>query len=157
MGGKNFHRNRFNKGRLNLSLYTILVREKKLIEAKLPFLTCKIYKNLLVCSGQIGREYFSQDYEIKIEYNGINTPKVFIINPEIEYNEEIHMFPKDKSLCLFHPETDNFYWSNQKHHLFDSVILWAFEWLVYYELYLISGKWEHPYVDHRTQTYHYPK
>ena len=59
------------------------------------------------------------EYEFKIVYDGINCPRLFLNCPKIVYNEEIHMFSKDMSLCLFHRETDNLYWNFQKHNIYN--------------------------------------
>ncbi|WP_426430341.1 hypothetical protein ACPX19_12495 [Winogradskyella sp. HB-48] len=93
---------------------------------------------------------YSKEYSIELVYDGLNAPKVYVIEPEIEYHDDIHMFPKEKNLCLYHPKTDDFQWNYIKHHVFDTIIPWTLEWFVYYELYLITGKWEHPFVPHNT-------
>lgn len=149
MAVKNFHKNRFKKIEQHLAIRIILIREKKFIESHFEFLKCTISKNKLICAGKVKPSQYSMEYEIKIVYDGLKNPKVFVIDPEIKYNDEIHLFPSDKSLCLYHAETDDFYWDLKKHHLFDTIIPWTLEWFVYYELYLISGKWEHPYIDHK--------
>lgn len=143
------NRRRLNRGRGFFISRAILIREKKLIERHYDFLQCSISGNLLVCRGKVKPTSHSKNYEIKVVYDPKVNPKVFVVNPLIEYNDDIHMFKNDKSLCLFHSETDNFYWDFRKHHLFDTIVPWTLEWLIYYELYLISGKWEHPFVDHR--------
>lgn len=149
MAGKRFHKNRFNGKKSNLSLKIILIREKKLIESNYEFLKCTIIQNKLVCKGTVKPTKHSVEYTIKIEYDGLNSPKVFVVKPEIEFNHDIHMYPDKKNLCLYHPETDNFYWTPKTHHIYDTIIPWTLEWFVYYELYLISGKWEHPFKPHR--------
>lgn len=143
------NRRKFNKGKAFLLSRIILVREKKLIESNYDFLKCIINKNQLECRGKVQPTRFSREYEIKIVYNLNCNPKVYVVAPSIEYNDDIHMFENDKSLCLYHSKTDNFYWDFRRHHLYDTIIPWALEWFVYYELYLISGIWEHPYVEHR--------
>lgn len=149
MAGSKYHRNRFNGRESNPFTKFILSRERKYIKANYEFLKCSINKNKLKCKGVVKPTQMSREYKIEIVYNGINSPKVFVVDPVIEYNDDIHMFPKDKSLCLYHSETDNFYWNSEKHHLYDTIIPWTLEWFVFYELYLITGKWEHPFVDHR--------
>lgn len=149
MAGSKYHRNRFNGREINPLTRFILSREKKTIEANYEFLKCSINKNHLKCKGVVKPTEMSREYEIEILYDGINSPKVLVVNPAIEYNDDIHMFPKDNSLCLYHSETDNFYWDFRKHHLFDTIIPWTLEWFIFYELYLITGKWEHPFKPHK--------
>jgi len=56
------------------------------------------------------------------------------------------MYPKNNTLCLYHKS--DLSW-NINCHLFDTIIPWTHEWFVYYELYCITGNWEHPFVPHK--------
>lgn len=149
MADRKFHKNRLNKTKAFLSTRTILVREKKLIELNYNFIKCNISKNKLTCFGSTKPTEYSETYDFKIIYDGLVSPKAYVVNPEVGYDENIHMYPQDNSLCLFHPETDNFYWDSKKYHVYDTIIPWGLEWFIYYELYQITGKWEHPNIDHR--------
>jgi hypothetical protein len=150
MAVRKFHKNRFKSSGQNLSLKVILIREKKLIESNYDFLKCTIKQNKLICKGIVKPTEYSKEYSIRIDYDSINSPKVYVIEPEIEYNDDIHIYPKEGNLCLYHPETDDFCWDYRKHNIFDTIIPWALEWFVYYELFLITGKWEHPFVPHKS-------
>jgi hypothetical protein len=48
-------------------------------------------------------------------------------------------------LCLFDPRERS--WSNRD-NLHETIIPWTAEWLVYYELFLISGVWHGPEAPH---------
>ncbi len=149
MAGSKYIKKRTNRTKDVLINKLILNRERKLIISNYDFIECKISKNKLICLGKTKPTEFSIEYEFKIEYGGVNSPKVLTVNPVIEYSDDIHMFPKDNSLCLYHPKTDNFKWDFKRHQLYDTIIPWTLEWFVYYELYLISGKWEHHFVPHK--------
>jgi hypothetical protein len=149
MGVKKFHKNSLKTRVQNLSNKLILIREKKLIESHYEFLKCIIKQNKLFCTGKVKPTEYSKEYSIEIDYDGINSPKVYVLDPQIEYHDDIHMFPEENHLCLYHPESDNFYWDYKKHNLYDTIIPWTLEWFVFYELYLITGKWEHPFKPHR--------
>lgn len=127
----------------------ILLREKSLLQKHFDFLKCRIKENTLIVSGSAQPTLNSVKYKYTLTYNGISSPKVLVDEPKIEYHDEIHMFPNDNSLCLYHSETDNLKWDFKKHHLFDTIVPWTQEWFLYYELYNITGKWEHPHIDHR--------
>lgn len=151
MANKKFHKNRFSSNHYKNVSRLILNRQKKLIEDNYDFLKCSIKKNKLECKGITKPTSQSSSYKFIIVYDGLSAPKVNILEPDIEYDEEIHMFPKDKSLCLYHSETDNLRWDYRKHNLFDTIIPWTLEWFIYYELFNITGNWEHPHIDHRLQ------
>ena len=147
MGGTSFNRNKQKAGQQKLHNKYILIREKKLIENNFDFLNCAIKGDKLVCEGICNPTPHSIEYKFQIIYNGITSPKVNVIDPVISYNDDIHMFPSDNSLCLYH--SSDMVWDYKKHHLFDTIIPWTIEWFVFYEIYLISGKWEHPFVQHK--------
>ncbi|WP_432670512.1 hypothetical protein [Flavobacterium sp. SM2513] len=130
-----------------LSKY-ILIREKKLIENNFDFLKCTIKNDNLLCEGICKPTQLSVEYKFQINYDGKKSPQVNIIDPVISYNDDIHMFPSDNSLCLYH--SSDMVWDYKKHNLFDTIIPWSIEWFVFYEIYLISGKWEHPFVPHKS-------
>lgn len=149
MAGRNFHKNRLKLRRKDLINKSIFIREKKFIEAHYDFLECTIKKKELTCLGYYKPTENSKMYKFKITYDGKYSPDIHVIEPKIKYNDDIHMYPKRESLCLYHAETDNFYWNPKKHNIFDTIIPWTLEWFLYYELYLITGKWEHPFKEHR--------
>lgn len=122
--------------------------EKSLIKKHYDFLTVKQNGSTLFCYGEYQPTKNSRTYKFRIKYSPPNRPVITIIDPKIEYNDDIHMYPSDNSLCLYH-KTD-LVW-NTDYHLFDTIIPWTLEWFVFYELYLITGKWEHPYIPHITK------
>ena len=126
-------------------------KEIELIKTNFDFIECKQRGDKLICTGKNKPSKNSQEYDFRIEYDIFNAPKVFIENPVIQYNDDIHMYPSDNSLCLYH-KTDlvNEKWSYKKYNLFDTIIPWTLEWFVFYELYKITGRWEHPFVPHGT-------
>jgi len=52
---------------------------------------------------------------------------------------------KDRSLCLYFPEDDQWKISDDVHK---KIIPWVAEWLVFYELYLLTGRWLGPAAPH---------
>lgn len=72
------------------------------------------------------------------------TPQVRILSPKIEVSEKIHMYSSG-SLCLYYP--DDFKWHDGR-NLHNTIIPWTAEWVVLYERFLHSGKWEGPEAPH---------
>jgi len=111
--------------------------EKASIEKHFSCFKCSIRGNLIVCNGTIQPIDESDEYAVQIRYQQNGTPKVFIKKPEIEPSTEYHMYP-DGALCLYdHREQP---WSN-KLRIHETIIPWIAEWLVYYELWLLTGVW----------------
>ena len=123
----------------------ICLREKSLLVKHYDFIKCSIRDNTLICKGFYQPIEDGVIYKYEIKYKPDKTPKVTVVEPKIIYNEDIHMYPSNCALWLYH-RTD-LVWSIRS-HLFDTIIPWTHEWFVFYELYKITGKWEHPFVQH---------
>lgn len=124
----------------------IVQREAKLVKKNYKFIDCKVQNGVLYCYGNYKPTPESTEYKYRIKYIPSNRPVVTLTKPIIEYNDEIHMFPKDNSLCLYH--SSDLVWDSSC-HLYDTIIPWTHEWFIFYELYLFTGKWLHPFVPHK--------
>ena len=123
----------------------VIGREKSLLQQNYAFLKCEIQNGVLYCYGEFQPTVYSINYHYRVKYSPQSVPKVTVIYPVIDYNDEIHMYPKSNSLCLYH-KTDLVWDTNC--HLYNTIIPWTHEWFVFYELFKISGRWEHPFVPH---------
>lgn len=129
-----------------VNYHAIVGKEKYLLQQNYDFLKCELQKGILYCYGKYQPTEYSISYQYRVKYDPTSSPKVTIRYPDIEFNDDIHMYPKDNSLCLYHKS--DLVW-NKSCHLYDTIIPWTHEWFVFYELYKISGAWEHPFVAHR--------
>ncbi len=76
-------------------------------------------------------------------------PDVYVESPTLldRCDETVpHLYDRDRAkLCLWHPGRGE--WSAHM-WIVDSVLLWASEWLFFYEVWLATGEWlgggEHP-------------
>lgn len=138
--------NYFKKQHINP--IAIAFREAKLIKEHYSFLECKVQNGGLYCYGKYQPSDESNTYLYRIKYIPDNRPVVKVVEPSIEYNDDIHMYPRDNSLCLYH--STDLVW-NSSCHLHDTIIPWTHEWFVFYELYLLTGKWLHPFIPHKRE------
>lgn len=132
------------------SPFTIIGSEKSLIKRHYEHIECTIKNGVLYCYGACQPTSESDIYKYRIKYKPDSTPITTVTSHAIEYNDDIHMFPKNNSLCLYH-KTD-MVWDSSIHHLYDTIIPWTHEWFVFYELYKLRGKWLHPFVSHKSNT-----
>lgn len=141
-GGRRFH----PLAREGKDWFAVFHREKQLVERHYPAFRCQLQRNALCCRGDVASPSGEGTYQIKIDCTPGRPPKVFVLNPGVEYRNHAHthFYPADNSLCLYYPGDLN--WSD-KHHLHDKTIPWLAEWLVFYELYQITGRWEGPAVE----------
>lgn len=121
--------------------YAYLKYQKQLVEKNFSFLSCKIVKNVLHCTGWLQPPNCNNQYKVLIEYVLGYEPKTTVLLPDIEPSKHIHMY-KDKSLCLSFPP--DLKWTEQS-RVADLTVPWLAEWIVFYELYLVNGNvWEGP-------------
>lgn len=134
----------FKKSKINP--FAVISIEKSLIKKHYNFINCNVQRGALFCYGQFQPTEESITYQYRIKYAPPSKPVVHVKHPSIEYNDDIHMYPKDNSLCLYHKS--DMTWNCSLHHLYDTIIPWTHEWFVFYELYRFTGKWLHPEVQH---------
>jgi len=118
--------------------YAFLYHQKLLIEQTFSYLKCDIKNNVLVCIGWLQPQDCKDRYKVKIEYVVGYEPKTTILKPFILPSKHIHMY-KDHSVCLHYPP--DMRW-NEKIKICEYTIPWVSEWIIFYEIYQITGKWE---------------
>ena len=130
----------------NQSNYYFLIHEKKELETNYDFLDCKIKlergRYLLIVFGKYNQT--GVDYTYKVVYDGVTSPKVWILSPNLVMNPP-HVY-EDKSLCLYYPLEQP--WKCGKSFLYSHTIPWVHEWILFNEIWKITGVWEHPEVNH---------
>ena len=111
---------------------------------KIPFVNSKLEQGLTAIVKTKPTSN-SDDYELLIRYESLEKhPYVLLLNPNIPKDVRLpHVYPRKKykgkeypNLCLYLPGG----WNNSL-LIADTILLWAIEWLYYYELWIITGKW----------------
>lgn len=130
--------------------FLFLLHEKRELETHYDFLKCQIItpsngKRLLKAIGHYNQT--GVEYVYEVTYDGFNEPNVIIISPSLVKNPP-HVYSNDGSLCLFYPKEQP--WSNRNCSVFSHTIPWTHEWILFYEIWKITGTWEHPEVSHGT-------
>jgi hypothetical protein len=77
-------------------------------------------------------------YRISLEYKLKNRPKVRVLAPALrlpERKSEVHVF-SDGTLCLYFMGE----W-NGRFLLVDTIVPWISEWLIHYEIWLVTEEW----------------
>ncbi|CAG0975719.1 hypothetical protein ANRL4_01552 [Anaerolineae bacterium] len=100
--------------------------------------SCQVWIGLLRPSPN------SRDYLLSIEYTQGYPPKVHVLSPELLSNVP-HIYHTDKSLCLYHPGEGS--WSSGK-LIARTIVPWTAEWLRFYEIWCLTGKWFGPEAPH---------
>jgi len=109
-----------------------------LVRENFPLFHSRIMGLELSSRGRIQPTESSPTYRVEIRYSGRDRPDVRVLEPRIRFNPALHMY-QDDTLCLYDWRENP--WQT-KWHLHETIIPWAAEWLVYYELWLLTGKWQ---------------
>jgi hypothetical protein len=120
------------------------VMQKPLIEKHFPCFECRLWHRHLECEGLITPSENCATYRVAISYEQDGFPRVKIKDPQIVPSSAIHMF-RNGDLCLYKP-TEILWKSSDNIH--EKIVPWIAEWLVFYELYLMCGRWLGPEVPH---------
>ncbi|MDX2001357.1 MAG: hypothetical protein SFW35_02940 [Chitinophagales bacterium] len=84
------------------------------------------------------------EYTVTVIYDLDKRPKVYIRAPQLLENAP-HLYP-DGTLCLYHP--DNYHWTREK-LIAKEIMSWTAAWIYFYEVWLETGKWFGPEVNHQ--------
>jgi len=124
--------------------YRRFVIQKALIEKYFPCFRCRLSRRRLDRDGLITPSLHCDTYRIGISYKQDGIPKVRIKEPQITPSGKIHMY-RNGTLCLYEPAESPWTPGDNIH---EKIIPWTAEWLVFYELYRIHGKWLGPEAPH---------
>ena len=97
----------------------------------------------------------SSSYRIRIDYTIGSSPKIYVIEPAMLKKAEgekllPHVFDTEKQqLCLFYGRIGEW---NPSMFLSRTIVPWASEWLLYYELWVITGEWLGGGIEHTQKT-----
>lgn len=128
--------------------YSHFVAQKILVERHFPCFKCDLHLGNLVCRGTITPSEGCASYEIQINHQKGGLPYVRIRKPIIPEESwgKVHVYPNG-NLCLYDPRERPWKWTDNLH---ETIIPWTAEWLVFYELFLVGGKWLGPEAKHGT-------
>jgi hypothetical protein len=113
--------------------------QQRWIEQSYPgVFTTSIRNGVMTSIGKIRPTEDCDEYRIRIVYVPGKPPHVFIDSHRIEASHLIHMY-NNGALCLHYPPDIN--WKHRT-SLAAYTIPWIAEWVVCYEFWKITGKWE---------------
>lgn len=130
-----------------------LIDQKIDLDLNYPQSYSYIKEGRLVWYGNVKPTPYSKEYTIKIEYKMGKSPKTWLIKEKLNpktYGKIPHKYGVDLEkgtvqLCLYVPHRKEWMKSSS---IATTIVPWAIEWLYYYEMWQITGKWlgggEHP-------------
>jgi len=114
-------------------------RQLSAVRSVLPAASGTIRHGELDCRVPIQPSPASQTYMVRLRYRHGRAPRVTVIDPPLARHPDAralpHVYPGDE-LCLYYPGQ----WRHDR-LLAATVLPWTAEWLLHYELWLITGTW----------------
>ena len=105
---------------------------------RLPLTThVQLHRHQLRWEGRLQPTLYSDTYLVRIDYSGRGRPTATVESPVLDEPDETlpHTFAEGR-LCLHFPDE----W-NASHLIARTVVPWASEWLLHYELWRATGDW----------------
>jgi hypothetical protein len=117
------------------------------LERRYPGARCRVRGDVLQWRGLIQPKELSVEYLVAVRYRAGERPAVKVANPKLQLRDgqrPPHLYPGNE-LCLYLPHARE--WDPMM-TIADTIIPWASEWLLNYEIWLGTGDWtgggEHP-------------
>lgn len=120
--------------------FVSLAQQGRRLREVCPGSWVEIQHGCLTWVGYIQPSPLSIRYEVGLEYRLPNRAHVQVLDPPLQRREGTrspHLF-QDDSLCLYHHPSREWHAGMM---LADTLIPWASEWLMHYELWLATGVW----------------
>ena len=105
-----------------------------------PESSAYIVRNLLTWKSEITPSPMSQTYIARLRYKLEKKPEIHILQPELhvpEGKQLPHTYSGNR-LCLYYPGIGD--WRGDM-LLSKTIVPWISEWLLHYEIWLVTGKW----------------
>lgn len=142
------------RGPPSFRIRTVSVHEQAAFIRQLwPNFVCEVHGGLLVCQGEVRPTDISRVYRVRLTYRAKYRPKVKVEDPplrrrpsepDVGIPHTFNQSQEGKETPCLHRTTD---WSSDM-RLANTVIPWLYEWLMFYELWHVTGEWYGGGVDH---------
>lgn len=106
--------------------------------------------NQLLWRNRMQPSSLSDFYEVVIQYSLKSIPNIFVLSPQLSLAKGAVSLPhvydsKLQKLCLFHPQQQR--WKSS-YLLANTVVPWALEWLLHYEIWVGTNEWHGGGIEH---------
>ena len=121
--------------------FPFLIAQKALVEKYFNWLNLSIDVKNKSLEGKGILNIGEKSYSIQLSFSPFfpyRYDRIFVQDKSIKYNDNIHLYAVDLSLCLYHPIIDQPVLN--KIPLF-KMIPWISEWIVFYEQWKKYGVW----------------
>lgn len=122
-----------------------LTSEAAALRRAFPDGTASLKAGRLRWEGDLTPSQLSRTYRVIVTYDAIHQPRTRVVSPRLEPDENgelPHIYPSG-DLCLY--RAGEWTWGDR---LADTIVPWACEWLLHYEIWKVGGGWQGSGGDH---------
>lgn len=131
--GKKF----FNPSKLTVS------KQAYELGLRYPNSQCQVHRNKLDWTGIVVPTPLSRSYTVNVIYRQGYNPRTYVRDPQLAVlsgKKLPHVYSQiDQRLCLYYPSGRS-QW-DESMSIARTIIPWASEWLLFYELWFATGEW----------------
>lgn len=117
-----------------------LAIQKLALSKIIPDSESRIHRNELLWVGILRPSPLSGRYKVSLRYKLNGSPEVQVLEPLLQSKKNKrppHLYSGER-LCLYLPQGGEW---GQEMLLSETIVPWASEWLLNYEIWLATGKW----------------
>lgn len=117
-----------------------LAIQKLALNKLFPDAESQIHRSELVWVGMLQPSPMSDCYKVRVLYKLNGSPDVKVLEPPLQpkNNQKAPHLYSGERLCLYLPQVGE--WTKGM-LLSETIIPWASEWLLNYEIWLVTGEW----------------
>ncbi len=99
----------------------------------------QFYRDRIIWTGKLQPTSASVTYTVRVDHRMGQVPQVLVLDPPLERRpgEELPHVYRGDHLCLYYGDE----FDDSKDFIAHTIVPWASEWLLHYELWLITGEW----------------
>ncbi len=124
-------------------------QQELILRAVFPSFQVTRRRDELVAVGDVQPSPRSTVYTLRVTYRRGGLPEVEVVAPQLVRREPggalPHVYP-DNRLCLYLPGSGE--WNARRSSIAQTIIPWAIEWLLHYEMWRVTGEWTGGGVEH---------
>ena len=118
--------------------------QDRLLRAPFPQFKRTEWKGRKAWVGQLQPDPGSRTYTVVVEYRGPKPPHVHVIGPQLPNRKHVYA---GGNLCLYYQKEPGARWECDS-LIARTIIPWTASWLHFHELYLETGVWFGPEIEH---------
>lgn len=121
-----------------------LIEHKVALERSYPNAYCELRRGVLIWKAVVRPTVLSREYQVKIWCKQNNLPRVVVSGDSLRglsKSDFPHKYEIDEAhnlvrVCLYLPSEFDY-----MKPFSDTIVPWAIEWLLHYEIWLATGEW----------------